>query len=138
MTSGWWIIPALACGLVFWAGPQDARTKKRQPPVKLPKKLIANCRRWRQDDCRWVIHHNRQRIGTIWTGWDKVRKRAGLPDVTPHSLRHTAITWACQSGAPMWEIAGYFGVTTDVLERVYGHHHPDFMSVVSGAMDRKK
>lgn len=135
-TQGGWI--DLEAGLMYRQGPEDRQTRKRQPPVKLPRKLIAHCRRWRQDDCRWVIHHNRQRIGTIWTGWDKIRKRAGLLDVTPHSLRHTAITWAMQRGVRLADAAGYFGLTIAELERTYLHHHPRFQEDAADAMDRRK
>ena len=66
--------------------------------------------------------------------WRSVRKafatavkRAGIEDhVTPHILRHTAATWAMQSGGDLWQTAGYLGMTVEMLERVYGHHHPDF------------
>jgi hypothetical protein len=33
-----------------------------------------------------------------------------------------------QSGVPIWQAAGFLGMTTETLERVYGHHHPDFLN----------
>jgi hypothetical protein len=32
-----------------------------------------------------------------------------------------------QRGVDKWEAAGFLGMSVDMLERVYGHHHPDFM-----------
>ena len=49
-------------------------------------------------------------------------------DVTPHTLRHTAATWFMQHGTNMWVAAGYLGLTVEVLERVYGHHHPAYQA----------
>jgi integrase len=46
--------------------------------------------------------------------------------ITPHILRHTAATWAMQRGVNVWDAAGWLGMSPEVLERVYGHHHPDF------------
>jgi hypothetical protein len=32
-----------------------------------------------------------------------------------------------QFGVPLWEAAGFLGMTDETLERVYGHHHPDYL-----------
>lgn len=31
-----------------------------------------------------------------------------------------------QNAVPIWEAAGSLGMSAQVLERVYGHHHPDW------------
>jgi integrase len=54
--------------------------------------------------------------------------------VTPHTLRHTTATWLMQSGVPMWEVAGFLGMSRETLERVYGHHHPDFLRAAAEAL----
>ena len=59
-------------------------------------------------------------------------------EVTPHTLRHTAITWQAQLGVPSHEICGFFGITMDVFERVYGHHHPDYQSNAVNAFNRSR
>jgi len=62
-------------------------------------------------------------------------KAAGLgKDVTPHALRHTAIAWQAQSGVPVHEICGFFGVTREVFEDVYGHHHRDHQANAVNAL----
>src|SRR6266700_2453694 len=50
-----------------------------------------------------------------------------IENVTPHTLRHTAATWLMQAGTDLWTAAGYIGMTVEVLERIYGHHHPDYL-----------
>ncbi len=62
---------------------------------------------------------------------------AGMPDVTPHTLRHTAATWLMQAGTDLWEAAGYLGMSTLTLTRVYGHHHPDHLKRASEAIGRR-
>jgi hypothetical protein len=54
--------------------------------------------------------------------------------ITPHILRHTAATWAMQRGLDVWAVAGWLGMSREVLERVYGHHHPDFQHDVADGM----
>jgi integrase len=50
-----------------------------------------------------------------------------LGKVTPHTLRHTAATWLMQAGVDMWEAAGFLGMSVAVLEKTYGHHHPNHL-----------
>ena len=45
--------------------------------------------------------------------------------VTPHTLRHTAATRLMLNGVEIWEAAGFFGMSEQVLRETYGHHHPD-------------
>jgi len=57
--------------------------------------------------------------------------------ITPHTVRHTAATWLMQSGVSMWRAAGFLGMSVETLDRVYGHHHPDFLSDAAEAIGRK-
>ena len=51
---------------------------------------------------RHAVEYQGARCGDIKTGWTSIVEDAGLLDVTPHTLRHTAITWALQRGAKIW------------------------------------
>ena len=64
---------------------------------------------------------------------------AGLRDkVTPHTLRHTAATWLMQRGVPIWEAAGFLGMSPEVLQDTYGHHHPDYLQGAASAITQKE
>ena len=56
----------------------------------------------------------------------------------PHTLRHTAATWLMRQGVDRWEAGDLLGMSTDVLERTYGKHHPDFMAEAASAITRKR
>ena len=56
---------------------------------------------------------------------------------TRHDLRRTAITWTMKRGADKWAAAGFLGLTLDTLERVYGHHHPDYLRSAVEAIERR-
>jgi hypothetical protein len=60
-----------------------------------------------------------------------------IGDVTPHSLRHTAATWLMQAGCPIWEAAGFLGMSEKTLRETYAHHHPDFLKGAVAAIDRR-
>jgi len=118
---------SLATSKLFRKDRSQRQTKKLAPPVSLPSRLSAHLRRWARNGSAWVIEHDGCGIGDIRNDWAKICKIAGVRNVTPHTLRHTAITWAMQSGANVWHVSGYFGVSLDTLEKEYAHHHPDHM-----------
>jgi integrase len=102
--------------------------RKRTPEIRLGRKILGHLRRWRRNDphATHVIHYNGRQLKKIRHAWETAVQRAGLDsDVTPHCLRRTAATWQMQRAVPIWELAGFLGMTTQVLERDYGKHHPD-------------
>ncbi|MBC7138671.1 MAG: site-specific integrase [Defluviimonas sp.] len=135
-TTGGWV--DLERGLMHRRGNAQRETKKRQTTARLPRPLLAHLRRWAGAGSRHVVSEGGARIGDIKTAWRRACREAGLADVSPHTLRHTAITWAMQNGAQKWDVAGYFGVSMETLERTYGHHHPDYQATAVEAMERRR
>lgn len=133
-TAGGWIDTERG---VMYRKAEDAReTKKRRPPVRMPGKLLAHARRWERSR-DWLVEFRGARCGSIKTAWRGLVEAAGLHDVTPHTLKHTAITWAMHRGVPLADAAGFFGTTVATLEAVYLHHHVDFQKDTAAAMDRR-
>ena len=117
------------------------KTKKRQPTIRMPPRLLAHVRRWARLRIanEFLIEWQGEPVKRINKAFRSARKAAGLgPEVTPHTLRHTAITWQAQLGVPPHEICGFFGITLEVFERVYGHHHPDYQSNAVNAFSRSR
>ena len=105
------------------------QTKKRQPAVKLPPRLLAHVRRWARLGIakKSLVEWNGRPVESVRKAFEAARKAAGLgADVTPHILRHTCATWLMQKGVNLWEAAGFLGMTVQQLEQGYGHHHPDY------------
>jgi integrase len=126
---------------VFYRRAQGAReTKKRQPPIRLDGRLLAHLRRWQRlgISVHSVIEWNGKPVRSVRKGFANAVRAAGLENVTPHTLRHTAATWAMQNGADLWQAAGYLGMTVETLEAVYGHHHPDHQVGAAAAIARRK
>src|SRR6266446_7644828 len=42
-----------------------------------------------------------------------------------------------QNGVSMWRAAGFLGMSVETLDRVNGHHHPDYLSDAAEAIGRK-
>ena len=134
-TEGGWV--DTEAGIIYRRGTSEAETKKRTPPVPIPRSLLAHMRRWERNGARYVVEADGQRVGSVKTAWKRALAKAGIDHATRHDLRHTAVTWAMQRGAGKWAAAGFFGLSLDMLERVYGHHHPDHMQSAVEAMGRK-
>jgi integrase len=112
-------------------------TKKRQPPVKLPLRLLVHMRRWERLGLsrHAVVEWNGKPVLSVRKGFAAAVRAADLgPEVTPHTLRHTAATWLMQAGVDLWQAAGFLGMTVEQLERTYGHHHPDYQREAVAAL----
>jgi integrase len=125
--------------------PGRKQTNKKQPAVRLPRRLLAHMRRWKAKGATWAVQYGRDDAGRDYHlnrpehAFRAAVKAAGFHnDVKPHSMRHTAITWLMQAGADPWHVAGFVGISLTVLTRVYGHHHPDHLSTAVDALDRRR
>jgi integrase len=132
--GGWFDIGK---GVMFRRG-QDARiTNKRQTPARLPRQLWAHARRWQAMGLTWATEWRGKPVADIKTAWRAIATDAALGwHPTPHTLKHTAITWAIGNGATIADAAGFFGTSAQTLERTYWHHSPDFQSGAVRAMER--
>lgn len=84
----------------------------------------------------FVIEWNGKQVGSIKTGFRKAVKAAGLSDVTPHVLRHTAAVHLAAAGVPMQKIAQYLGhSSTSITESVYARYAPDHLREESNILD---
>lgn len=76
----------------------------------------------------YVIEWAGERVAKVRKGLDKAAARAGLTEVTPHVLRHTAAVWMAEARVPMSVIAQYLGHSDDrITQRVYAKYSPDYL-----------
>ena len=72
-----------------------------------------------------------------WKGEGTLQHHASGLAYIPHALRHTGVTWGMQAGMDLWDASGYFGMSTQTLLSVYGHHHPDHLRSAASKMARR-
>jgi len=136
-TTGGWV--DLERGVLYRRGTAQKETRKRQPPVRLPDRLAAHMRRWKRLDMGigHIVHWHGEPIRKERRAWERARIAAKLgEDVTPHTLRHSCATWLMHKAVPIWEAAGYLGMSEKMLSDVYGHHSPDFQKAAADAFRR--
>jgi len=115
------------------------RTNKKRGKIPIPPRLLPHLRRARKrgTDLGYVLHVNGERLGDIKRGFAGACERAGIKGVSPHTLKHTAITWSMQASTDPWQAAGFFATSVETLLRVYGHHHPDYMREAAERIGRR-
>lgn len=143
-------------GILYRKPQGKVMTKKRQGTARLPARYLAQLRRMAANGRLYVVERRvnrngvlrREMVANIRKGWDRAIENAprlaakhgitiDLSDVTPHTLKHTAITWALQKGASIWDAAGYFDTSAETIQKTYGHHCPDHQSSVLAAIDKR-
>lgn len=120
--------------------------RKRKPKVRLGRRILAHLRRWKRLDGDHVLvchftdpwHPGAREVGDPHGAWRKIVEAAKLPGVTRHTLRHTRATWMAQAGVPLWEAAGFLGMTVKTLERTYAHHSPHFQDSAANIEKKPK
>jgi integrase len=129
-------------GGIFYRLAEGKRaTAKRQPPVPIPPRLLAHMRRWTRLGSlnEYFVEWNGRRVESIKVGFKRAVSLAEISGrVTPHTLRHTAATWLMQAGVPVWEAAGFLGISPALVEQTYGHHHPAHMRSAAEAIGSRQ
>src|SRR5581483_8996813 len=96
-------------------------------PVLLEANLLATT--------EYVVEYRGNPVESVKTGTRAAARRAGLPGVTPHILRHTAATWAAMAGIPMDQIARLLGHKNPAITaKVYAKYSPDYLREAVGAL----
>src|SRR5436305_5496021 len=65
----------------------------------------------------------------IFLGW-----RHRIPRWRGNAREISAATWLMQAGVEKWEAAGFLGMSVQMLDRVYGHHHHDYLRSAARAI----
>jgi hypothetical protein len=100
------------------------------PTVPLPRRLFAHLRRWVANGIvsEYFVEWNGRPVKSVKTAFKTALRLAKVSGrISPHTLRHTAATWLMQNGVDKWEAAGFLGMSVEMLDRVYGHHHPEHL-----------
>ncbi len=84
----------------------------------------------------YVIEWGGKPLKSIKRGFAEAARRAGLADVTPHVLRHSAAVAMAGAGVSMAKISQFLGHTsTKVTERTYARYQPDHMQDAARALE---
>ncbi len=124
----------LKAGTVDFRLPNVVHSRKRRAITGLPARLVASLRRLRKRQAgdRVIQYDNRRSeearstrpIKSIKRAFANAAKAAKLPHVTPHILKHTAVSLALRVVSP-WSVSGMTATSIRTLQAVYGKHMVD-------------
>jgi integrase len=84
----------------------------------------------------YVVEFGGEKVGSVKKSFAKAVARAGLDDVTPHVLRHTAAVWMAEARTPMAEIAQYLGHSKETVTfKIYARFSPDYLRGAASALE---
>ena len=122
--------------LIDFREPGRAETRKRRVAVPINDTLLAAIRTAHEGrTSAWVVEYAGKPVASLKHAFRDAVSRAKLGGkVTPHVLRHSAVTWMVSEGVPLWEVAGMAGMTLNMVETVYGHLAPDHLRKAAAAL----
>jgi integrase len=129
-------------------GPQ---TRKRRTHIPIPRRLATFLPYLRRRTRQYVLEWRGKPIGNIKKAFNNAARSAArlaiergrslpkwhprrsdlaqsarkLKAATPHTLRHTCVTWLVAKGIPYADIGGWVAMTPAIVEKVYSHHSPE-------------
>lgn len=84
----------------------------------------------------FVIEWAGKQVQSVRRGLSAAARVAGLADVTPHVLRHSAAVWMAEAGHPMAEISQYLGHgDSRITEKVYARYTPNHLRGAASALE---
>ena len=122
--------------VIHYNVPGRRKTRKRRASVPISNALLPVLQRaYKERANEFVVNSE---LFAMERAVKAVAARAGVPDVSPHVLRHTAATHMARRGVSLWKIAGVLGNSVAVVERVYAKHCPDGLAdaveLISGGL----
>lgn len=111
--------------------------RKRRATVPMGEQLKAELMAAQEaSQTPYVIEYAGRQILNVKKGFSAAVLRAGLEDVTPHDLRHTAAVWMAEDGVSFEEIAQFLGHSSPkVTFSVYARFSPTHLRKASMSLE---
>lgn len=131
---------------------QEPKTKRGRRAIRLGKGLIEALRihytqtipviqavtgdAWQENDLMFPAASGKPRLGySVTKAFQDICRKAGLPVIRFHDIRHSAASIMLLHGEPPVRVAGILGQGLPVLMTTYAHYIPDDQTRASELMD---
>lgn len=125
--------------------PKDGETltNKRRAIAPMEGALLTAMQRAKtRAKSEYVIEYGGEPVASIKTAFRAAVRRAKLAGVTPHTLRHTAATWAAWEGEELFKISGLLGQRMLSTTERYAKQNPEYLrstmrAILRGARQKR-
>lgn len=113
------------------------QNRKRRATVPINDQLMVELRAaYEARQTSYVVEYAGDRVLNIKKGFAGAARRAGLDELTPHDLRHTAAVWMAEDGVSMDEIAQFLGHSSPKTTfAVYARFSPTHLRKASKSLE---
>lgn len=125
-------------GTICFRADGEHETNKRRGRIRIPRQLWGHLRRWKLYRGDNVVTYRGRPVRSIKTGIRRAAERAELEGVTPHALKHTAITWAIANGLSVGDAAEYFNTSPYTIREHYWHHSPYHLGRALAVIEQRR
>jgi integrase len=109
-----------------WRIPISKSGKARRVPINDGLlQLLNNMPKWRGSDYLFVNAKTNKPFRTFFNSWNQARKRAGLPDVRVHDIRHSYASFLINNGRSLYEVQRLLGHSQIKTTQRYAHLSPE-------------
>lgn len=124
-------------GIINLRNPFDRARRKGRAAVPMNDQLRADLiEAHKMSQTPFVIEWAGKKVGSIKKGMKAAANAAGLPEVSPHVLRHSAAVWMAEDGHSMAEISQYLGHSnTRMTEKVYARFSPNYLRGLASSLE---
>lgn len=124
-------------GLIHFRDPAMVGAHKGRATVPINRTLRAALQEARpQAQSNHVIEYGGKPVLSVRRGLDTAARVAGVGEVSPHMLRHSAAVHMAEDGVPMAEIAQFLGHSnTRMTEAVYARFSPTYLRKAAESLE---
>lgn len=124
-------------GIINLRNPFDRSRRKGRATVPINKQLLEDLLEAKKSAMSpFVIEWAGKNVVSVKKGMKAAAIAAGLPDVSPHVLRHSAGVWLAEDGHSMAEIAQFLGHSnTRMTEKVYARYSPEYLRGLASSLE---
>lgn len=82
----------------------------------------------------YVIEYMGRRIKDIKRSFNDAAEKAGVPWATPHTLKHSVISWLAEAKFTVDQISDMTATHPNTVRRIYRKFSPDYLGDVAASL----
>lgn len=116
--------------------PELAETKKRRTVVPIGANLVSFLRAAKlAAETDHVVEYKGAPIKDVKKSFHEAAEAAMVPWATPHTLKHSVISWLAEDGHTVDKISDMTATHPNTVRRIYRKFNPDYLQDMASSLD---